>query len=73
VEAKQGHPGPVIVFFLPIGFFPLASFEYTYRLIQMPSSIEMKLSAYGIIIFVPPYAQVKLTGLLGPIGFLSCK
>ena len=36
----------------------------------MPSSIEMMSSAYDIIIFVPPYAQVKLTGTLGPSASL---
>ena len=70
---SKAHVGPIISFFLPIGFFLLASFEYTYHLIQMSSSIEMKSLAYGIVIFMPPYVQVKLTGLLGPVGFLVCK
>ena len=39
----------------------------------MSLSIEMKLLAYGIIISIPMYAQVKLTSLLGPVGFLICK
>ena len=73
MEANQGHARPVISFFLLVGFFPLASFEYTCRLIQMSSSIEIKSLAYGIVIFIPPYVQVKLTGLLGPVGFLVCK
>ena len=73
MEAKQGYARPVIGFFLPVGFFPLASFEYSCRLKQMSLSIEMKLLAYGIIISIPMYAQVKLTSLLGPVSFLICK
>ena len=49
---------------------PLIPFDYTCCLIQMSSGIEMKSLAYGIIIFVPPYVQVKLMSSLGPSASL---